>query len=314
MGKEDFIGHLDEKKEKTIEEYCEDIIHGHYYDLSKLIELNVIKTVYDENENAKWYITGSDQEYTSYTELRKGLEDYIWRMHNGRYYTKKEIFNVFEKLIETQKQTMILSQYSSLQMIGKIIFHVLSQLNKTGKNQWDTLEIQMENIFNSPLLINEVNSFTVTEFKQFETIIKNKNIKNIFINSNPNNIEELEILTWGQKLEVNVFFFELKQTDTTFTERFRLTTLIDFIKTAKKSTINKDEHSVLNHERIVLVEFKRIIKGSSPFEYGLKHAVLYVNDDGEEEIVKYINLTQFGLREDDEKEIRAFLKKKGYTL
>ena len=314
MGKEDFIGHLDEKKEKTIEEYCEDIIHGHYYDLSKLIELNVIKAVYDENENAKWYIRGSEQEYTSYTELRKGLEDYIWRMHNGRYYTKKEIFNVFEKHIETQKQTMIISLYSSLQMIGKIIFHVLSQINKAGKNQWDTLEKQMETIFNSPFLINEINGFTVAEFKQFETIIKNKNIKNIFINSNPDKIEKLEILAWGKKLGVNVFFFELKQTDTTFTDRFRLTTLIDLIKTARKSTINKDANSVLNHERIVLVEFKRIITGSSPFEYGVKHAVLYVNDNGEEEIVKYINLTQFGLRENDEKEIRAFLKKKGHTL
>ena len=70
-------------KEKTIEEYCEDIIHGHYYDLSKLIELNVIKAVYDENENAKWYITGSDQEYTSYTELRKGLEDYIEKYNDN---------------------------------------------------------------------------------------------------------------------------------------------------------------------------------------------------------------------------------------
>ena len=302
-------------KEKTIEEYCDDIIHAKYYDLSKLIELNVIKAVYNENENAKWYIAGSDQEYTSYTELRKGLEDYIWRLYNGKFYTKKEIYNVFEKLIDTKKQTMILSQFSGLQMVGKIVFHVLSQINKARKNQWDTLETRMEKIFNSPLVINEVSNFSVAEFKQFEATIKNKNVKNIFINSNPDKIEKLGILAWGKELGVNIFFFELKETDTTFTDRIRLTSLADFITTVKKSINHKNkENSVLNHERIVVIEFKPINMGSFSFASTLNHSVFYVYDNGEEEFIKYINLTNLGLLERDEIEIRAFLEKKGHTL
>ena len=43
MGKEDFIDFFEEKKEKSIKDYCKDIINACYYDLSKLIELKVIK-------------------------------------------------------------------------------------------------------------------------------------------------------------------------------------------------------------------------------------------------------------------------------
>ena len=45
MESEMFINrHFEDKEEKTIKDYCEDIINGCYYDLSKLIELKVIKT------------------------------------------------------------------------------------------------------------------------------------------------------------------------------------------------------------------------------------------------------------------------------
>ena len=40
---------LNKHENKTVIEYCEDIINAQYYDLSKLKELNVIKAVYDEN-------------------------------------------------------------------------------------------------------------------------------------------------------------------------------------------------------------------------------------------------------------------------
>ena len=77
---------LNHRENKTVIDYCEDIIKGHYYDLSKLKELNVIKAVYDENNIVKWYINGFEQAYTTYRELRKGLEEYVWQLKNGQYY------------------------------------------------------------------------------------------------------------------------------------------------------------------------------------------------------------------------------------
>ena len=54
MEKKIFISHSEETKEKTIKDYCEDIINACYYDLSKLIELKVIKAEYDENNIVTW--------------------------------------------------------------------------------------------------------------------------------------------------------------------------------------------------------------------------------------------------------------------
>ena len=75
---------------KTIEQYCEVIINGKTYNLNNLINLNVIKAVYSDN-NTKWYISNSEQEYTSYKELRKGLTDYIFQLHNGELWEVKEV-------------------------------------------------------------------------------------------------------------------------------------------------------------------------------------------------------------------------------
>ena len=64
MEKKIFISHSEETKEKTIKDYCEDIINACYYDLSKLIELKVIKAEYDENNKVTWYMLDLNLQYT----------------------------------------------------------------------------------------------------------------------------------------------------------------------------------------------------------------------------------------------------------
>lgn len=228
---------LNKHENKTVIEYCEDIINAQYYDLSKLKELNVIKAVYDENNVVKWYIDGFEQAYTTYRELRKGLEEYVWRLKNGQYYKKKELFEMLGKVISTEIPTIILTNKSSKKMIGKLMFRIISQVQKTQLNitgmingkinyneelqkaKWESLEERMRIFFNAPFWINEVMDHSVVEYKQYETSIKKKNVKNIIIDWYPNQKEKNEILAWGKDIGINVFFADIDLSKSFLSER-----------------------------------------------------------------------------------------------
>lgn len=215
------------QEKKTIQEYCEDIILARYYDLSKLKELNIVKAEYDENNIVKWYIDGFEKEYSSYRELRAGLEDYVWRLHNGEFFKENEMFEILGKIISSQKPTMILTQNSSLKVLSKLMFRIVSQSKKTKlainggfsckfehhkkqeESRWESLEERMWTLFNSPFWINEVEAHSFAEYKRFEESIKNKKVMNLFIDTHPSNVESSEILTWGKELGINVFFIDL---------------------------------------------------------------------------------------------------------
>ena len=215
------------QEKKTIEGYCEDIIQARYYDLSKLKELNIVKAVYDENNIVKWYIDGFDEEYTSYRELRAGLENYVWRLHNGEYFRENEMFETLGKIISSQKPTMILTKCSTLKVTSKLMFRIVSQAKKTQlaitgrfsckfehhekqeQSRWESLEERMWTLFNSPFWINEVEAHSITEYQRLEESIKNKKVMNLFIDTHPGNVERSEILAWGKELGVNVYFIDL---------------------------------------------------------------------------------------------------------
>lgn len=228
MESEMFINrHFEDKEEKTIKDYCEDIINGCYYDLSKLIELKVIKAEYDENNKVSWYIIGSNQAYTNYRELRKGLESYVLHLDNGKYFNEEEFFEMLGKFILKGIHTLILSKKSSLETTCKLMSRVLSQVKKTEliysgmirgrinydekllETHWDSIEERMRILSNSPLWINDVMEYSLANYMLFESTIKSKNIKNVFIDFHPSKDEIAEILSWGEKLGINVFFTEL---------------------------------------------------------------------------------------------------------
>ena len=133
MEKEKFSNLFDEKKEKTVKDYCNDIINACSYDLSKLLELKVIKTEYDENNNITWYIAGSEQAYTNYRELRRGLEAYVLHLDNGKNFSEEEFFETLGNLISKEIPTLLLSTKTSLQMTCKLMSRVLSQVKETTK-------------------------------------------------------------------------------------------------------------------------------------------------------------------------------------
>jgi hypothetical protein len=207
------------QEKKTIQEYCEDIILARYYDLSKLKELNIVKAEYDENNIVKWYIDGFEKEYSSYRELREGLEDYVWRLHNGEFFRENEMFETLGKIISSQKPTMILTQNSTLKVLSKLMFRIVSQSKKTKlainggfsckfehhkkqeESRWESLEERMWTLFNSPFWINEVDAHSIEEYKRFEESIKNKKVMNLFIDTHPGNVERSEILAWSKELE-----------------------------------------------------------------------------------------------------------------
>ena len=227
MEKEYFGDFFEEKKEKTIKDYCIDIINACYYDLSKLIELKVIKAEYDENNKAIWYIAGSEQAYTNYRELRKGLEYYVLHLDNGKYFKEEEFFKMLGELISKRIPTLILSKRTSLQMTCKLMSRVLSQVKKTKlaysgqligrfnydekllETHWDSIEKRLRILSYSPLCINDIMEHSVANYRLSEAMIKNKNIKNVFIDYQPNKDEMSDILSWGKKLGINVFFTEL---------------------------------------------------------------------------------------------------------
>ena len=228
---------LKQHENKTVIEYCEDIINAQYYDLSKLKELNVIKAVYDENNIVKWYIDGFEQEYTTYRELRKGLEEYVWRLQNGKFYKEKELFEMLGKVISSEIPTMILTDKSSHKMTGKLMFRIISQVQKTQLNisgmitgkidyneelqkvKWESLEERMRILFNAPFWINEVLDYSVVEFKLYEALLKKKNVKNIIVDWYPNQKEKSDILKWGKELGINVFFADIDLSKSFLTER-----------------------------------------------------------------------------------------------
>ena len=210
MEKKIFISHSEETKEKTIKDYCEDIINACYYDLSKLIELKVIKAEYDENNKVTWYIAGSDQAYTNYRELRKGLESYVLHIDNGKYFKEEEFFDIIGELISKGIHTLILSKelvYSGI-IRGRINYD-----ETLLKTHWNSIEERMRILSNSPLWINDVIEYSIADYRLFEATIKNKNIKNVFIDFHPNKDEMSEILSWGEQLGINVFFTELGAID-----------------------------------------------------------------------------------------------------
>lgn len=55
--------------------------------------------------------------------------------------------------------------------------------------------------------------YSVANYRLSDTTIKNKNIKNVFIDYQPNKDEVSEIVSWGEKLGINVFFTELGEID-----------------------------------------------------------------------------------------------------
>ena len=208
---------------KTIEQYCEDIINGKTYNLNNLINLNVIKAVYSNN-NTKWYISDSEQEYTSYKELRKGLTDYIFQLHNGELWEEKELLNWLGKFIENKKPIIILTNKPCLQVTLKLVHSILEQIKNTRltisgtfntslnyeehlqKYQWNTFENRLKELCNSLLYINEINIQFVTENKYVKEIIKEKNIKNVIIDAHPDNFTLSKLEEWRKYLEVNLFF------------------------------------------------------------------------------------------------------------
>lgn len=105
MENEKFRKLFEEKKEKTVKDYCNDIINARSYDLSKLIEHKVIKAEYDENNNVTWYIAGSEQAYTSYIQLRKGLVPYVLHLDNGKYFSEDEFLRCWR--ISFQKKSLL---------------------------------------------------------------------------------------------------------------------------------------------------------------------------------------------------------------
>ena len=76
--------HVEKNTDKAIELFVRVFCNkSPCYDLDalrELIRLNIVKDVFEMNENGgrlNWYIIGSDQAYTSYNDLRKGLESWL---------------------------------------------------------------------------------------------------------------------------------------------------------------------------------------------------------------------------------------------
>lgn len=219
------------ENEKTVKDYCYDIINACYYDLSKLIELKVIKVEYDENNNITWYIAGSEQAYTTYRELRKGLESYALHLDNGKYFSEDEFFNMLGNLISKEIPTLILSTKTSLQMTCKLMSRILSQVKETKlsysgmitgrfsyeerllETQWDLIEKRLRILSDSPLYINDIIEHSIDNYRLSEATIRNKNIKNVFIDSHPSEDERSKIISWGVNIGINVFFTELGAID-----------------------------------------------------------------------------------------------------
>lgn len=231
MEKEKFSNLFDEKKEKTVKDYCNDIINACSYDLSKLLELKVIKTEYDENNNITWYIAGSEQAYTNYRELRKGLEAYVLHLDNGKNFSEEEFFETLGNLISKEIPTLLLSTKTSLQMTCKLMSRVLSQVKETKlvcsgmisgrfnyeetllETQWDSIEERLRILSDSTLYINDIIEHSIDNYRLCEATIRSKSIKNVFIDVYPNKDEMSEILSWGEKMGINVFFTELGAID-----------------------------------------------------------------------------------------------------
>ena len=215
----------DEVPIKDIIKYCEDIINKNYYNLNTLINLNIVKAVYDDNNNVKWYITNSEQEYTTYKNLRRGLSDYVMQFHYGEFWKEEVAIKRLGEFIERRTPSMILTNKPSIQITLKLVYNILEIIKSTKltgtfksksdyneclqKNKWDALEERIEILFGSLLSINEIKFESLTDNKLIEEIINNRKVKNVIIDALPETFNMTELKEWSNKLKINVFFTDI---------------------------------------------------------------------------------------------------------
>lgn len=134
---------------------------------------------------------------------------------------------MLEDLISKEIPTLILSTRTSLQMTCKLMSRALSKIKETKlecsgkmrgrfnydetllKTQWYIIEARLQLLSDSPLYINDIMEHSIDNYRLSEVSIKDRNIKNVFIDAHPNKDEISEILSWGEEVGINVFFTEL---------------------------------------------------------------------------------------------------------
>ena len=81
------------------------------------------------------------------------------------------------------------------------------------ETQWDLIEERLRILSDSTLYINDIIEHSIDNYRLCEATIRSKSIKNVFIDVYPNKDEMSEILSWGEKMGINVFFTELGAID-----------------------------------------------------------------------------------------------------
>lgn len=205
---------------------------SNYYAFRTLKNMGIVKEVYDPNDNGgklKWYVTGSEQPYTTYEGVRKGLREFLQKQHIGQYFEfdVKIALQKLDEIIMKQKTVLILTNPSRPQLADELKNYFMTRAKNCHINvsvsgmfypfeheeeeRQKIIEQEKQKIYNEMVLIDErklnyMEFESITKYKILNNTIKSNNIKNVFVDVLPDNIDKTEILAWGKELGITIIF------------------------------------------------------------------------------------------------------------
>ena len=138
------------------------------------------------------------------------------KYENGSLLSEEYVLPTIIRLgIIRQIPILVFINMSSVQFLNKFI-PIYSQIDKNrikdnslSPEEWNQFNLKMNELYNAPLWLNDIEVNSVDDYKSAEEVVVNKKIKYVFIDSIPETIDKSEIIKWSEEVGFNVYFIRL---------------------------------------------------------------------------------------------------------
>ena len=139
----------------------------------------------------------------------------IDRLENGSFMMEEDVFQFITYSINREVPILLFINMSSVQFLNKFI-PIYSQIDKNrikdnslSPEEWNQFDLKMNELYNAPLWLNDIEVNSVDDYKSAEEVVVNEKIKYVFIDSIPETIDKSEIIKWSEEVGFNVYFIRL---------------------------------------------------------------------------------------------------------
>ena len=137
----------------------------------------------------------------------------IDRLENGSFMMEEGVFQFITYSINRKVPILLFINMSSVQFLNKFI-PIYNNKNRIKDNslspeEWNLFDLKMNELYNAPLWLNDIEVNSVDDYKSAEEVVVNEKIKYVFIDSIPETIDKSEIIKWSEEVGFNVYFIRL---------------------------------------------------------------------------------------------------------